>query len=317
MNESTSSSAFLNKATVIIPCYNVEDYIKECLDSVIQQGEWVHHTYVVDNNSTDSTCNRVSEWRTANPHIPLTLLSEAKPGAPAARNAPLNLVETKWIQFLDADDLLLPRKIAEQILLFPKADVICAASQHLNPDGIQRLSTPSTTIPIGLIKGQAGNTCANLFSTRSVQSVNGWDESLKSSQEYDLMFRIWQSGAVFEVDLSARVTIRERHSGQISQRDPTAKWTQLVLLRERMLAGFKTDSRVDKSMQTEWNQSFFNLLRILAKYELDTALSSYSRVLKPIRFSPKRTDGTTRTYLLCYHVLGFEYTERLKRLLMR
>ena len=195
MNKSTSASAFLNKATVIIPCFNVEDYIKECLDSVVQQEGSVHHTYVVDNNSTDSTWIKVREWQTANPSIPLTLLSEEKPGAPAARNKPLHLVKTKWIQFLDADDLLLPGKIEEQIDQFPTVDVICAATKHLATDGSERTALPLRETPLALIKGSAGITSSNLFSTSAVVAVNGWDTALKSSQEYDLMFRLWKTGA--------------------------------------------------------------------------------------------------------------------------
>ena len=85
MNKSTSASAFLNKATVIIPCFNVEDYIKECLDSVVQQEGSVHHTYVVDNNSTDSTWIKVREWQTANPSIAAT---EDCTGRPQQTTAP-------------------------------------------------------------------------------------------------------------------------------------------------------------------------------------------------------------------------------------
>lgn len=43
------------QATVIIPCFNVEAYIIDCLDSVELQGESVYHTFIVDNNCTDNT----------------------------------------------------------------------------------------------------------------------------------------------------------------------------------------------------------------------------------------------------------------------
>lgn len=315
MNTDFPSCRSLDKATVIIPCYNVEAYIQECLDSVALQGNVVHHIYVVDNNSTDNTVNKVHNWQNANPTSPLTLLSQTKPGAPAARNLPLSRVETKWIQFLDADDLLLPGKIEDQIRQFPKADVICAGFQRVSLRGERTAAHLTQNTPLALMQGAAGITSSNLFSTESVLSVKGWDESLKSSQEYDLMFRIWQTGATFEVDLTPRALIRERHSGQISQRDPAAKWTHLVLLRERMLTSFKTDSKVEESISIELYQSFFDQIRNLAKYDLDRALSFYSRILKPIRFSPKKNDATARAYILCFHVLGFEFTERLKQVL--
>ena len=305
------------EVTVIIPCYNVEAYIHECLDAVALQGDVVHHIYVVDNNSTDDTVDTVRRWQNGNPTSPLTLLSQTKPGAPAARNLPLSRVETKWIQFLDADDLLLPGKIEDQIHQFPNADVICAGFQRVSLDGEKTTAHLTQNIPLALMQGTAGITSSNLFSTKVVQSVKGWDESLKSSQEYDLMFRVWQTGATFDVDLTPRALIRERPSGQISQRDPASKWTYFVLLRERMLTSFKTDSNVEEPISTALYQSFFDQIRNLAKYDLDMALSSYSRILKPIRFSPKKSDATTSAYLLCFHVLGFEFTERLKRLLTR
>ena len=305
----------MDKATVIIPCYNVEAYILECLESVVLQGDIVHHTYVVDNNSTDDTVGKVREWKNDHPNVPLTLLSETNPGAPAARNFPLARVETKWIQFLDADDLLLPRKISEQILQFPEADVICAASQHLTIEGERRLSAPRTTIPIGLMEGEAGNTCANLFSLRSIESVNGWDESLKSSQEYDLMFRIWQTGASFEVDLTPRALIRERPSGQISQGNLAENWTRLIQLRERMLTAFIENSAMNDHQKSELCQSFFDKLRILAKHDLSAALNHFHRVLKPISFTPRPSETTTATYILLFRILGFDGAERIKRAL--
>ncbi|MDA8606180.1 glycosyltransferase family 2 protein [Flavobacteriales bacterium] len=185
------------QATVIIPCFNVEAYIIDCLDSVELQGDSVNHTYIVDNNCTDNTIAMVREWQKAHPAFSLTIAEETTPGAPAARNHPLALVKTKWVQFLDADDVLLANKISDQIKRFPDADVICAGGTHLAIDGTEQQSIPEPNIPLALMKGQAGNTCSNLFSTASVQAVQGWDESLKSSQEYDLMFRLWQSGGGF------------------------------------------------------------------------------------------------------------------------
>ena len=47
-----------NKATVIIPCFNVEAYIEECLDSVLLQRDTVLEIFVVNNNSTDNSLEK-------------------------------------------------------------------------------------------------------------------------------------------------------------------------------------------------------------------------------------------------------------------
>lgn len=302
------------QATVIIPCFNVEAYIIDCLDSVELQGESVYHTFIVDNNCTDNTIAMVREWQKAHPAFSLTIAEEKTPGAPAARNHPLALVKTNWVQFLDADDVLLANKISDQIKRFPDADVICAGGIHLAIDGTERQSIPEPNIPLALIKGQAGITSSNLFSTTSVQTVQGWAESLKSSQEYDLMFRLWQSGGTFSVDILPRALIRERPSGQISQRNPKEKWVQLIELQIIMLTAFLEKDIVDSHEIRLHHQSLFDRLRILAKYDFQEALNMFNEILKPANFAPRQNESNTKTYVAIFQLFGFAWAERIKHL---
>lgn len=314
MNTDFPSCRSLEKATVIIPCYNVEAYIHECLDSVALQGDVVQHIYVVDNNSIDDTVDKVRRWQNGNPTSPLTLLSQTKPGAPAARNLPLSLVETKWIQFLDADDLLLPGKIDEQIREFPKADVICAGYQRVSLHGEKTPTLPSPNIPLALFQGAAGITSSNLFSTRSIQSVKGWDETLMSSQEYDLMFRIWQTGAAFDVNLTPQALIRERQTGQISQRDPKKKWQQVIELRLRMLETFRADKVLGQKELQEVYQSLYNHLLTLGRYDIEYANNIFLERLKPLGFEPKGEDLNGAIKKLLFRIFGFTGTIQSKLL---
>ena len=262
-----------DKATVIIPCYNVGDYIIGCLDSVRGQ-LCVDHTYVVDNNSKDDTIAKVQAWQNEYPDFPLTIILETKQGAPAARNAPLPLVETKWIQYLDADDLIQPNKIAEQIKLYPDADVVYAGATYRNLNTTEVNTTPEKNIPLALMQGKAGNTCSNLFSTSSLRSVGGWDETLQSSQEYDLMFRLWKAGASFFIDFYSRAIIRQRAHGQISTSNRLENLTRYIQLREQMLKEFQTRDVISDRELKLCRQHVFDNLRLLAKFNLSRAVDS-------------------------------------------
>jgi glycosyltransferase involved in cell wall biosynthesis len=301
---------------VIVPCYNVEAYIQECLESVVLQGDTVHHTYVVDNNSSDDTVNQVLKWHAANPSLPLTLLSEEKPGATAARNLPLARVETKWIQFLDADDLLMADKIVHQTTSFPEADVICAASEYLAIDGSKHEKFPEAKIPLALMKGLAGNTCANLFRTSAIKLVDGWDESLESSQETDLMFRLWQAGVTFTQDIQIKTTIRERRNGQISQHQPRKKWLRYTSLRQQMLREFEKSISVDQMLRVELNHAFFDAVRLLAKQDLGEALKSFNANLASKNYRPKVNQINSELYVLAFCVFGFKNAEILRKSLL-
>lgn len=313
MNTDFPSCISLDKATVIIPCYNVEAYIHECLDSVALQGDIVHHIYVVDNNSTDETVDTVRRWQNENPTSPLTLLSQTKPGAPAARNLPLSRIETKWIQFLDADDLLMADKIVHQTTSFPEADVICAASEYLAIDGSKHEKFPEAKIPLALMKGLAGNTCANLFRTSAIKLVDGWDESLKSSQEYDLMFRVWQTGAKFEVDLTPRAIIRARDNGQISQSNPQKRWQTYLDTRVQMLLSVDLSSLSSDDKYEMLNGLFFGL-RMLYPFDAVTALKYHRQILVKNRFRPRPSEHTSGVYCALYRIIGFVRVEALKRI---
>ena len=303
-----------NQATVIIPCFNVEEYIQECLDSVKAQGASVHHTYVVDNNSSDDTVKKVKEWQAKHPNFSLTIRHEKKPGAPAARNNPLHLVKTKWIQFLDADDLLLPKKIEEKTKLYPKVDAICAGAIHLSLDGTERPLIPESNIPLALMRGAAGITSSNIYSTASIKLINGWNESLLSSQEYDLMFRLWKTEGIFAVDSEPRALIRERESGQISQRNPSEKWMHFIELRLHMLEDFTEKDVLNDHLIQQCRQSLFDRIRTLATYDLPKATLLFNHNLKPFGFVPQANDANSQNYINLFKIFGFHLTERMKHL---
>ena len=299
-----------NQATVIIPCFNVEEYIEECLDSVALQGNTVHHTYVVDNNSTDKTIDKVRDWQTTNPSFPLTVLFESKPGASAARNCPLSLVRTKWVQFLDADDLLVRNKIENQVNKFPFSDVIYAGFERLDLSGKREFTFPNPDVSLALLQGSAGITSANLFSTKSIRSAGGWKESLKSSQEYDLMFRIWKTGGAFEDDSRPRAVIRTREYGQISQQNPKEKWTQFIDLRMKMLDEmFHLHTRQQEKQ--EMLQVVFDFVRILFPLDWEKAASTYE-MLKTIGLKPRKSATCSWKYILATRIFGVVRTEKLR-----
>lgn len=302
----------LNLATVIIPCFNVGKYITECLESVKEQ-DLVHKTLVVDNNSQDDTVAQVKAWQLKHPDFPLTLLHENNQGAPAARNAALSFVETKWVQFLDADDLLLPNKISDQIKLYPNADVICGGASLKFLDGKEDTTAPEENIPLALIKGNAGNTCSNLFSALSIQTIQGWDETLKSSQEYDLMFRLWKAGASFSVDSTPRALIRQRVHGQISTTNRQENLKRYLKLREQMLQEFEERGVLNNQEVKICLQQIFDSLRILAKSDLSYAIELHSRIY-PKTFKPDVNATNSQLYIHLYKLFGFHLAEKTKRL---
>lgn len=302
-----------DRATVIIPCFNVAEYVSECLASVAEQGSAVHAVHCVDNGSTDGTMRAIEAWSRANPGLRVILEHEPRRGASSARNHPLPSVETEWVQFLDADDLLLPGKIAAQLAAAADADVLYESAMYRGLDGSERMKVPEADVEVGLVAGNLGNTCANLWRTEALRAVGGWDPDLSSSQEYDLMLRLYEMGIRFRRLGGCRTVVRERPSGRISQGDEGRLWKVLVQVQERMLEAF-----VQRQGRVDWprvRQAFFGGLRMLYPYDRGLALRLYRKWLKPHGFVPEPGGANTRAYAAAFRLLGFSGAETVKALI--
>lgn len=113
--------------TVVIPVYDRERLLADCLESVAAQTARGFRVIVVDNASTDASRAVAEEWGRRHPDIPLRVLEERRRGCAAARNRGLEAVETAWTLFFDSDDLMLPdhlRRVMTAIREMPEADVI-------------------------------------------------------------------------------------------------------------------------------------------------------------------------------------------------
>ena len=97
--------------SILIPCYNAEPWIAATLESALAQ-TWVHTEIVlVDDGSTDASVAIARRYEDRG----VKIISQPNRGASAARNAALRAARGDWIQFLDADDMLDPHKIALQL----------------------------------------------------------------------------------------------------------------------------------------------------------------------------------------------------------
>lgn len=90
------------KVSVIIPVYNTEKYLRQCLDSVVNQTLKEIEIICVDDGSTDSSLEILREYERKDSRV--RVLTEENKNAGAARNYGLSLATGKYLSFLDADD---------------------------------------------------------------------------------------------------------------------------------------------------------------------------------------------------------------------
>lgn len=97
--------------SILIPAFNAQDWIADTIRSALAQ-TWQHkEIIVVDDGSTDQTVAVARRFASQN----VTVVTQPNQGAAAARNHAYALSRGDYIQWLDADDILSPDKIAKQM----------------------------------------------------------------------------------------------------------------------------------------------------------------------------------------------------------
>jgi glycosyltransferase involved in cell wall biosynthesis len=114
--------------SIIIPCYNQASYLEETLQCVLQQDYDNWECLLVNDGSTDSTEAIILSWLTKD--VRFRYFSIPNGGVSAARNFGIEQAKGDFVQFLDADDILSPKKISQSIEVITQNEVAVVCSNY-------------------------------------------------------------------------------------------------------------------------------------------------------------------------------------------
>lgn len=92
--------------SVIVPVYNVDGYLRECVDSILAQSHSNIEVILIDDGSTDSSPALCDHYAAADCRV--SVIHQANGGQSRARNAGLDIAAGEWIMFVDSDDVVAP-----------------------------------------------------------------------------------------------------------------------------------------------------------------------------------------------------------------
>lgn len=99
--------------SVIIPVYNVEEYLRECIDSVLKQDYPLFEIILVDDGSTDASGKICDEYHVLDERI--RVIHQTNQGLSGARNTGFSYAEGEYVYFLDSDDWIVPETLSELV----------------------------------------------------------------------------------------------------------------------------------------------------------------------------------------------------------
>ena len=150
----------------VIPVYNAEKYLGECIDSVLSQSFSDFELILVDDGSKDSSGEICDEYAKKDERI--RVIHQPNGGVTSARKAGVEATSAEWIMFVDADDKVTTDgllRLVEEQQKDPELDIIEGSYQWFYPDGTTKVR-PNVAIENGPIY------------------YNGHDYALSLCQEY-------------------------------------------------------------------------------------------------------------------------------------
>lgn len=101
----------MDKVSIIIPVYNVKEYVDKCICSAVEQVYKDIEILIIDDGSNDGSSLKCDEW--ANKDKRIKVIHQKNMGVSVARNAGMDMASGKWVTFLDGDDYLSPFYVEE------------------------------------------------------------------------------------------------------------------------------------------------------------------------------------------------------------
>ena len=190
--------------SVIIPNYNGARFLREAIDSALDQQGVDVEVIVVDDGSTDDSREIIESYGDR-----IWPIFQANQGACAARNAGLAMARGEYVKFLDGDDYLLPDVLRQEYqqscqieegqarrIVFGDYKLIDADGQSIGSDYYPVLQSGSELTLEQLIL-RAPITSMPLYSTTALKAVACFDTQMPAAQEYDLNLRLYFAGYRF------------------------------------------------------------------------------------------------------------------------
>jgi len=225
--------------SVVIPCYNRADTIAEAVASALRQTRPALEVLVVDDGSSDSSAE-VAERAGAR-----VIRLPKNAGCSRARNVGISATSGDAIAWLDSDDYWEPNHLRTVAALLDRYADAAVASSAIRLFG-NRSGTWYGNIPEGppsnVLRAAFYSTpiafMSSLVRRDALLAVDGFDESDRCAQDFDLWLRIARR---YKFVAARELTVNYRwHPNQISA-DPERQWNATYLSRKRVLDDIKSD----------------------------------------------------------------------------
>ena len=281
----------------VIPAYNCEKYLKECVESIINQNVDSYEILIINDGSTDNTLNVAKELMEKYSNV-VKIHCQKNKGAAAARNVGLDAALGKYIVFIDSDDMLLAN-ISTYTNGKIKKNETCLEEVCIRSEVLKYISS---------LPKFPGSSCSKIFKKDFLRKNNIIFTENIVNEDIDFMLKCFRKAQIiYHADCSWYL-YRQNVQGSVTN----------VVSPKICDDMFKV---IDECLKTSNENEVVYLKRILC-YEYSTLFFYYSRLKLNDKFLLKKNFKENKYLLLArnlkekaiyimYSILGLEFTAKL------
>jgi glycosyltransferase involved in cell wall biosynthesis len=240
--------------SIIIPTYNYARFIAEAVASVHSQSYSNWEIIVVDDGSTDNTEEVVQRIAAADPRISYLRQDNARQAA--ARNYGIRQAQGSYFQFLDADDLIEPQKLAQQVAFLeqhPDVDITYCGVRYFSSEGagelllsrqysswedsgawMPEISGQGKQVLLALLRNNIMVVNAPLIRREVIDRVGFFDVDLTPVEDWEYLIRCAAEGVVFSFNDVGGARALVRAHGESSSLNQTRYLGAALKMRKKI-----------------------------------------------------------------------------------
>jgi glycosyltransferase involved in cell wall biosynthesis len=297
--------------SILIPCFNAEQWIAQAIESALAQTWRETEVVVVNDGSTDRSLEIIRRydgrirWETG-----------PNRGGGVTRNRLFELAKGEWLQYLDADDFLLPQKLERQLefaRLHCDCDVIYSPTiWEKREDGV--FFSVKTQIPephddpwVLLALWHLPQTGGPLWKRSALERVGGWRVEQPCCQEHELYFRLLAAGCRFEFCDGCFAVYRDwDHGPRLTMKNFAEVRKQRLIILSRMESFLRDNTELSPARRQAINDARHQIARETWQRDQNFAVE-IARKIKDSdpSFCPSEGPASPQSYRVVYRMLGF------------
>lgn len=306
--------------SILIPCYNARQWVGQAIDSALAQTWSNIEVIVFDDGSTDGSHEVIQSYGDR-------IRWECGPnrGANYARTRLLELARGEWVQYLDADDYLLPEKIEGQInFIRTQSDVDVVIGPAIweyydaNQSRQEVVEIPKDLDYWCLLASwQLPQTGAPLWRKSAISDVGGWDPQQPCCQEHQLYLRLLMGGKRFAHCTSKGAVYRQWSNETLCKRDISLVHARRLMIEQQLEDFLRARGELTRDRLFAINLARFEIACHAWSYDKSRAIELVRQISKADRWFSPRGSAAPLAYRAVFHAFGFRAAENIGEMLRK